>query len=203
MAKRAAKLPPGALPTAIMRHLADGACLTIDELSVALDLTRRQVSDGAAKLAARKYLLRMAKGCYRLSETGLEAAAAGEVITCGPTGPDTKPVRTKVRNTFRDRAWRSMRIRRQFTLADVIADAATDADTNSDSNMRRYLQFLKQAGYVAELRSRQPGTRMTSNGFKRYALVKNTGPLAPVYRPKVSALHDYNIGEDVPCASPR
>lgn len=193
------RLDPGTLPTTLLHHLADGSCRTIAELEADLGLSRRQVSDGAAKLAMRKYLCRMERGCYQLSDLGLVAASEAEVITSGPIRPDTKRVRTKVENTFRDRAWRSMRFRRQFTIGDIVADARTDADADPDNNVARYLRYLKAAGYVSELRTRQPGTRLTSGGFKRFSLVKDSGPIAPVYRPKTGTLHDYNLGEDVPC----
>lgn len=189
----------GMLPTTILAHLADGACRTIDELEQALGLTRRQVSDGAAKLAYRKYLCRMERGCYQLTDLGLKAAGDGEVIKSGPIGPDTVKVRTKVSNTFRDRAWRSMRLRRQFTIADVVADAGTEGDADPENNVARYLRALRMAGYVKEMRERAPGTRLTSNGFKRFALVRDTGPVAPVYRPKSHSLHDYNLQEEVSC----
>lgn len=195
------RLDPGTLPTAILRHLADGCCRTISELETELGLTRRQVSDGAAKLAVRKYLCRMERGCYQLTDLGLDAATSGEVITSGPSGPDTKRVRAKLRNTFRDRAWRSMRMRRQFSIGDIAADAATDGDIDPDNNVSRYLRHLRAAGYVSEMRGRQSGTKPTSNGFKRFCLAKDTGPVAPVYRPKTGTLHDYNLGKDVPCQS--
>ncbi len=189
----------GMLPTTILTHLADGACRTIEELEQALGLTRRQVSDGAAKLAFRKYLCRMERGCYQLTDLGLKAAGEGEVIRSGPIGPDTVKVRNRIADTFRDRAWRSMRLRRQFTIADVVADAANEADADPENNVARYLRALRMAGYVKEMQGRSPGTRLTSNGFKRFVLVKDTGPVAPVYRPKTLALHDYNLGEDVAC----
>lgn len=194
-----ARTNPGTLPTTILVHLADGACRTIEELEKALGLSRRQVSDGAAKLAYRKFLCRMERGCYQLTELGLKAAGEGQVIKSGPIGPDTGKVRAKVSNTFRDRAWRSMRVRRQFTIADIVADAAADGDTDPESNVGRYLRALGMAGYVKEMRERAPGTRLTSNGFKRFVLVKDTGPVAPVYRPKARTLHDYNLQEEIAC----
>lgn len=189
----------GVLPTTILNALADGSCRTMDDLVAELGLSRRQVSDGAARLAYRKYLCRMERGCYQLTDAGLAAAATGEVITSGPLGPDTGSVRNKVSNTFRDRAWRAMRVRRQFTVGDIAADAATETDRNPRNNVARFLCFLRQAGYVTELRSRQSGTRLTSPGYKRFSLLRDTGPLAPAFRPKTGMLHDYNLGEDVPC----
>ena len=115
---------PGKAPTALLARLADGSCWTIDQLETDLDLTRRQISDAAALLLRRDYLMRMAAGCYQLTQAGLAAPAAGEVIRSGPRGP-RNTVRT-AKNTLRERAWRSMRLRRQFTVLDLVSDAATD-----------------------------------------------------------------------------
>lgn len=188
---------PGKAPTALLQALADGSCQTIDQLETRLDLTRRQVSDAATKLLRRDYLMRMGTGCYQLTEAGLAAAAAGEIIKSGPrSGRDSPRI---VRNTLRERAWRSMRVRRRFTVADLISDAALVGDRNPYDNICRYLRALKQAGYVAASKQRVDRSAPTSNGFKLWILRKNTGPLAPVALSKVAAVHDRNTGEDVPC----
>mgnify|MGYP001143036401 CR=1 FL=1 len=189
---------PGKAPTALLRTLADGTCRTIAELVVVLDLTRKQVSDAAACLLRRDYLMRMGTGCYRLTDAGIAAAAAGEIIRSGPRGPAD---RVKIfRDTLRTRAWRAMRIRRRFSVHDLISDAAIAADAAPDDNIGRYLRSLRSAGYVAELPRRSAGTALTSNGFKRWMLVRDTGPLAPVVLSRIGAVHDRNTGEDVPCA---
>jgi len=188
---------PGKAPTALLNILADGSCRTIDQLEVDLDLTRRQVSDAASCLLRRDYLDRMAAGCYQLSEAGIAAAAAGEVIKSGPRGPHSG-IR-EFRNTLRERAWRSMRLRGRFTIPDLVADAATEDDSDPVGNIGRYLRALRGAGYVIELPRRAEGSAMTSNGFKRWILSRDTGPKAPSVRSKVNAIHDFNTGEDVPC----
>lgn len=188
---------PGKAPGALLQALSDGSCRTIADLADALDLTRRQVSDAAACLLRRDYLMRMSAGCYRLTDEGAAAAATGEVITSGPKGP-----RDRVRiapHSLRARAWRAMRVRRRFTLHDLISDAATAADRAPDDNIGRYLRVLRASGYLAELPNRARGTPPTSNGFKRWMLVRDTGPLAPVVLSKIAAVHDRNTGEDVPC----
>ncbi len=189
---------PGKAPTALLQALKDGSCQTIADLEVALDLTSRQVSDAAKKLLQRDYLIRTGRGCYQLTESGQTAAAAGEVITSGPRAPHGK-VRV-VRNTIRERAWRAMRIRRRFTVLDLISDARTEADTSPDESIGRYVRILSKAGYLKEAPKRVQGAAQTSNGFKVWCLVRNTGPLAPVARSATAAVHDPNLGRDVPCS---
>lgn len=186
--------------TSVLHALSAGGCFTIDQLCSSLGLTRRQVSDGAALLLRRDYLIRTAVGCYQLTDAGLAAASSGEVIRSGPKGPNGKA--RVVSNTFRQRAWRSMRIRRAFSIADIVADAATEEDGNPKGNATRYVYHLKSAGYVAELPRRQPGSALTSNGFKRFMIARDTGPLAPVFRVDQQIFHDLNTGKDMPC-SPR
>ncbi|MGD9863055.1 MAG: hypothetical protein AB7S99_07575 [Pseudodonghicola sp.] len=188
---------PGKAPTALLNTLADGSCRTIDQLETELDLTRRQVSDAASCLLRRNYLMRMAVGCYQLTDAGITAAVSGEVIKSGPTRPHFGV--KKVRNTLQERAWRSMRMRRRFTIMDIVEDAATEEDGKPADTIGRYLRALRDAGYVRELPRRAEGSAITSNGFKRWMLSRDTGPKAPSVRSKVKAIHDFNTGEDVPC----
>ena len=189
---------PGTAPTALLQALAGGLCLTVDQLAAELDLTKRQVSDAASRLLRRDYLERMAIGCYQLTPAGLDAAAAGEVIRSGRTGSKAK-VR-EVRDSLRQRAWTSMRIQRLFTIPDLVIDAARLDDRNPEDNLQRYLRALAQAGIVAVSPHRVPGTAPTSNGHKRYLLKRDSGPRAPAVRARTSVIHDFNTGEDVPCA---
>ncbi len=197
----AAKLDAGTLPTTILHHLSDGACQTIDALNEQLGLDRRQISDGAARLVLRGYLERVEAGCYQLTAAGRAAAERGEIVKSGPWRADTAKVRKPVRNTFRQRVWSAMRMGGTFTLADIVMAAATAEDDNPEDNASRFIRRLKASGYIAELPVRQAGTRLTSGGFKRYRLVRDSGPIAPQYRPKSGVIHDFNIGEDVSCAS--
>lgn len=193
------RLEPGEIPTTILHCLADGACRTIDELNELLGLNRRQISDGAAKLVLRDYLERVETGCYQLTSVGIAAARAGETISSGPWRPDTARTRKPVRDTFRRRLWNAMRMGGVFTVADLVMAAARVGDANPENNTARYIGHLVRAGYVEKLRTRKRGLKLTSNGFNRYRLVKNTGPIAPAFSPKRMALHDYNTREDVQC----
>lgn len=194
------RLDPGTLPTTILHRLEGGACLTIDTLETSLGLTRRQISDGAAKLVLRGLLERIEAGCYRLTAAGRDAAASGLVITSGPRRPHTAKVPKPARNTFRQRVWTALRMSGAVTVGDLVMAAAGSDDLDAESNAAWYLCRLRTAGYIAELPVRQKGTRPTSNGFKRYRLILDTGPQAPVYRPKTRSVHDYNTGKDMPCA---
>lgn len=189
---------PGKAPTALLQKLSGGLCMTISQIAQDLDLTHRQVSDAASGLLRRGYLERMEVGCYQLTEAGRFAAAAGEVITSGPKGP-RDAVRQAGRNTLRERAWRAMRIRRRFTVPEIVADAAAEGDKSPDENLQRYLRSLQSVGYVVALPNRAGGTAPTSNGFKRWMIAKDTGPRAPAILSKKPGVHDFNTGEDVLC----
>lgn len=191
---------PGAVATALLHNLASGACLTADQMAGSLGVTRAQAVTAAGKLIRRGYLVKMATGCFQLSESGSAAAASGEVITSGPIGK-TGAIATH-RNTFRERAWIAMRIRRRFTIGQIVASAGREGERNARENARKYISQLCRAGFVKQLLNRQPGTCMGSNGFKRFMLARDTGPRAPVYRAELQVIHDFNTGEDVPC-SPR
>lgn len=194
------RLDPGELPTTILRCLADGACRTIDELDDLLDLTRRQISDGAARLILRDYAERVEIGCYQLTAAGLEVAQAGTTIKCGPLGPHTCKSKKPGKDTFRRRLWNAMRVGGTFTIPDLVMAARRD-DADPTGNATRYVRRLVTAGYIQELPQRERGVRPTSNGFKRFRLVRNTGPIPPAWSPKRKVLHDYNTREDVPCPS--
>ncbi|TCT37672.1 helix-turn-helix transcriptional regulator [Martelella mediterranea] len=189
---------PGALLTKVLHHLRDGVCLTIDTLEEDLGLTRRQISDSMSKLIMRGLVERAEVGCYQLTDDGIKARSEGLVLTSGPTGPHTGRISKPWRDTLRQRAWAAMRMSASFTLGDLVVAASRD-DRDATSNAGRYVRALVLAGYVIEMPVRQKGTRMTSNGFKRYRLVRNTGPVAPVYRPGKHTIYDYNLREDVSC----
>lgn len=189
---------PGAVPTALLHHLSNDLCLTVDQMADALGVSRAQAVNAAHKLMRRKYLLKMATGCFQLSPEGAVAAQAGVAITSGPMGK-TGAIATH-RGTFRERAWSAMCIHRRFTIGDVVAAAGRDEEKNARENARKYILVLCRAGYVKELSRRVPGTAMGSNGFKQFFLARNTGPRAPVYRAELCVIHDFNTGEDVPCA---
>jgi hypothetical protein len=189
---------PGAAASALLSALAEGGDHAVEALAGRLALRRRQVVDAAAKLIRRGYAARAAVGFYRITDAGRRALADGVRITSGPTRPTG--ARRLLRDTFRQRAWTAMRVRRVFTIGEIVADAARqDTDAERD-NARRYIAALRAAGFVVELPRRKAGTAMTSNGFKEFRLTRNTGPRAPVVSDEREAVFDPNTGQEVPCA---
>lgn len=71
----------------------------------------------------------------------------------------------------RQRMWQSMRVLRQFTIADLAA--TTETPPNSVSH---YVRALRDAGYV---RCVQPVQSGRTAGHACYALVRDSGPAAP------------------------
>lgn len=189
---------PGQLAHALLLELANGERQDTSTLASVLNASKRQVSDAAALLARRGLLKRPKAGVYELTKAGRAAIDEGVKLTSGPNGPHGKV--SVHRDTFRERAWRSMRIRRRFTISDIVSDAARDTEKDARGNATRYVSLLRRAGYVRELPRRQQGSALTSNGFKVFALIRDTGPRAPVWREALAVIHDFNLGKDVPCA---
>lgn len=189
---------PGTVPTALLHYLQDGACLTVDQMVERLGISRRQAMDAASRLIRRDYLEKMAVGCFQLTDAGIAAAASGKVITSGPMGKTGAiPVH---KDTFRQRAWTSMRFNRRFTIGQIVRAAAREGEKNARENARKYIAQLCRAGFVKEMPRRAPGTAIGSSGFKRFMLVRDTGRRAPVFRAEMQVMRDFNTGEDVPCA---
>lgn len=190
---------PGELQMAVLRHLSTGKRVATLTISEALDAPPKHVSKAASALIGRHYLRRHRVGIYEITPFGAQALAAGRVITSGPIDKDATVLGRSETHGFRDRVWKSMRIRKRFTINDLVTDAQRDeADAINDCG--RYIRILRSAGYIVQAAGRAKGTRPGSNGFKLFRLVRNTGPRAPLHRSKLGVVHDFNTGEDVPCS---
>ncbi len=189
-------LSPGTVATELLQALKDGKPRFLSDLATEMGRSKRQVSDAAALLRSRYLLSLLGAGYYSLTDKGVAAAARGAVFTSGPR--KASGARRMVKHTFRERAWRSMRFRRQFTQSDILIDATAE-DRNPHNNLARYVRYLLWAGYVEELPFRQAGTKPGSNGFKQYRLIKDSGRAAPVYSEARQMLLDPNTGEELPC----
>ncbi|KZB51096.1 hypothetical protein [Thalassospira xiamenensis] len=173
--------------------LPPNACLTIDELASALpEYSRRDIVKATVKLISRGLLERVERGCYQLTPKGIESRDANEALTSGPNEPLTAKTRTKKGSTLRRRVWRVMAVKQKFTIDDLLSVSTRGEEKNARNNVQKYLRCLCKAGYLRELR-RTPGEAITSNGFKRYQLIRHTGPLAPVLRQ--GGVYDSNTGE--------
>jgi hypothetical protein len=181
---------------AVRDALPPQTCLTIDELDALLGLPRKEIVKSTLRLMSRGLLERVERGCYQLTLAGIESRAFGEALTSGPIGPGTTKSRKKKPN-LRTRLWRAMCVKQKFTINDLVAICAKGFEKNARENARKYLRALEQAGYLRTL-PKQHGEALTSNGFKRFMLIRQTGPQAPevkrngqnVYDPNTGVLHD-------------
>ena len=150
--------------TQVLHALPPVICKTLPVLSDALGLTRRQASR-AARLLIRKGLVeRVEVGCFRLTPDGERAVTDGIEITAGPNAP-LETVRRPMVDTLRQRAWTAMRIKRAFTIADLLVAGTQGSERNAAHNLQIYLRNLARAGVVRRMKRRVAGTRPTSNGF--------------------------------------
>jgi len=117
----------------------------------------------------------------------------------GPKGPHGKP--HVARGTLREKAWRAMQIKGKFTLSDLIRIAVGEADADAAkdprSNIGRYVKALTAAGVLIEMPRRAAPASLTSNGEKRWMLVRDLGRLAPIARIK-GGIYDPNSAQTIP-----
>lgn len=179
-------------------------CVKHAEIVKRTGMTGRQVAAACAKLVTHGYLERqhysdntVKPGCYRLTALGQAALEEGAKLTSGPKAPTGKP--KVVADTLRDRAWRAMRIRRKVSVPEllgVLLDAGTaEADIRrAQNNLQKYLRYLASAGYLTEMRREAPQSP-TSNGAKRFLLLRDTGPLPPLPQVAAGKVFDQNEGK--------
>ncbi|WP_136414770.1 hypothetical protein [Herbaspirillum sp. ST 5-3] len=180
-------------------------CVKHDAIVKHTSLSGKQVADACAKLVAHGYMKRetyaddtVKPGCYTLTALGRAALEEGARLTSGPKGPTGK---TRPRtDTLRDRAWRALRIRRKASVPELIG-VLLDAGINyaevkrAQNNLHKYFALLTRAGYLAQMRRDAPQSP-TSNGAKRFLLVRDTGPLPPI--PQVGAGKVFDQNEEKP-----
>jgi hypothetical protein len=111
----------------------------------------------------------------------------------GPKGPHGKP--RVVQGTLRQVAWRAMQIKGKFSLGDLVRNALPEGSTAKDprNNLGRYVKALCAVGVLVEMKRRMAPTSLTSNGEKRWLLVRDLGRKAPVMRTR-GVVYDPNSG---------
>lgn len=173
---------------------ADEHGLEIDAIEQSTDLGRHAIHDAVRVLVARGLAERLRPGVYRLTSAGHLARANGDEIRPGPCGVHVNAPRS---GTLRRRLWCAMRAMSKFSIDDLLLRAASGDEADARTNVRKYLSALERAGYLARMKHRQPGDAPTSNGFARWLLLRNTGPIAPIWQSSKGRLHDPNTGETI------
>ncbi|MDV7341005.1 hypothetical protein RYZ26_15470 [Terasakiella sp. A23] len=172
----------------VLRQIGPDACLTIDALDKALDIKRKAIIQACGKLVARGMVDRVDTGCFQLTEEGKMVFASGTELTSAPQAPFTNC--RKHTNSMRMRIWHAMRLKQKFTIADLTKLVARDEKAPRDG-VQRYLKVLELAGYLRPLRK--------SGREKRFSLIRDLGPEAPMIRNHRTEVYDPNTQEVFPC----
>ena len=168
-------------------------CITEEAVMRITGLSARQVEQGILKLRQHGLVEKVSPGCHKLTDAGRAADAEGMILRSGPRGGGQTGKRIH-KDTLRIRVWRAIRIRRKFSIPDLVALVAEGGERDIESNIRKYLSALTRAGILTELPRREAGTALTSNGYKRWWLrdEQDTGPAAPVWRQGANTVYDPN-----------
>ena len=180
---------------AVLCALSDHECRDIGSLAaIRPDLNNRRIVKAMGRLILRGLAQRLERGCYLLTAEGQTFREAGEPIKSGPKGPLNAACRRPRQRTMRDRLWDGLRIRGKASMPELLELAGSGSE-DGKNNARHYLRALTQAGYLQVLSRRQEGTSPTSNGFKRYARIRDSGPQAPQWRTRAKQVYDPNTNE--------
>lgn len=171
--------------------------MSIDDLASTLPINRKAISTAAGKLLRRGHVERLEIGLYRLTLTGRDTLESGVALRSGPHRSIRKhPVYV---NTLQQRAWAAMRLSGRFTIGDIVTLAACEADKRPEASLQRFFYRLTRAGYLVELPVRARGSALTSNGFKVWRLLRDTGEHAPRWLDRQKAFKDWNTHEVFQC----
>ena len=169
---------------------------TAQQIADATGLTIEKVWDACETLANRGLIIRAKRGVYAINDAGETAVATGQEIKCGPQGPTGPKIK---KGTLCSRLWAAIRMERKNTVGGWLSLILPDgADKKANHNAQKYVCALCAAGYMTRLPGKQQGTALTSNGYTRYLLITDTGPLAPMVRRIERELYDPNIKRSVP-----
>jgi predicted transcriptional regulator of viral defense system len=184
---------------AILSALVPNACMTLDEIAEASGVPRLGVPRAVNRLILRGFVERIARGCIQLTQAGATALAEGTPLNSGPIAPHRQMNNRS--GSARERFWQAIRLRQKFTLADLQILALKDGEQGY-SNIRIYVGRLEKAGYLrALMRDQSSAISTMSRGQKRWALVRDSGPCAPITRQRGGAweVFDPNTQEAHPC----
>ncbi|WP_457798133.1 hypothetical protein [Methylocystis sp. S23] len=171
--------------------------LTTEQLARRVGKPRKAVAETVGRLIIGGYVERSERGVYSLSEEGKRKIESGERFRPGPRGPLANPQAPKT-GRLRQRAWNAMRIKKRFTVEDLVTLASRGGEKLPHNNLQRYLRALAAAGYVTKRASRSmEGQSPASNGLIVYRLEKNSGEVAPSVAHDGRSIFDHNTKERV------
>ena len=188
-----------ALLSTVLSALDRHDCRTLDLLESGIGIDRRSIVRATGDLISRGFAERAELGCYRMTAAGEEWVKSGKLFTPGPNGPLTQSYRTAVKETLFDGLWRAIRVQQTpFSINTLLTLSHNEEVTRVVRNRcARYLAMLTKRYILREMPRREPGTALTSNGFKRWSLMVDLGPLTPQPRKQWTELYDPNTQEIV------
>lgn len=167
---------------------------------------RHQIIKTLGKLGQRNFARRinpLARGNFHEHDPALyEATDAGRAhVKSGaplPVPPRTSGV--KRTSELRERLWRALRQMpgKRGTLPEVVELVIKPGEKFDRllDQAHKYFLPLVRAGVLVQLGQRAGGNALTSNGFVRYALIRDLGAAAPVSGAK--RVFDPNTNEQLP-----
>jgi hypothetical protein len=179
---------------AVLSSIGDEA-VNLNDLESRLPIPRPALIAATGRLVIRGLLEREEEGVFRRSPEGLRVLRDGLKIGGDSAKRRKEPVYS---NSLRQRAWAAMRLTKRFTVGSL-TELAVKNEKDGEDSIRRFCLALTQAGYLAELPTRQRGTVAGSNGFKQWRLIRDTGEHAPRYMQRDKAFADRNTREVFPC----
>jgi hypothetical protein len=186
----------GELATRLLKLMADGELHGVKALAPKLQDETEYVSNAAMLLKRRGLLLAERVGQYRLTDAGLVAARAGGEIIGGPHGAMARAGQPD--DSLQGRVWWAIRYRRQFTIDDLTSDAER-GEPHVGRKVGNFVRQLQAAGYLRGLSRRTPKPAPGKPGLKQYQLIRDIGPLTPVWRASTDTIFDPNNREVYPC----
>ncbi len=185
---------------AVLKALERNTCLTPEDLVPMTGMGRKDVVRAVGKLIGKGYAERKDIGCYTLTAEGEAFRASGQKFKPGTYKRTAKHWRPRP-NSMRDRLWAAIRIRQKASMPELIELASRDDKERTKAaydGAWRYIDTLARVGILRELPTRAPGTALTSNGFKRWQLVTDLGPVAPQIRKNATEVYDPNADQSFP-----
>ena len=168
-------------------------CVTEESLINATGYTLKQVQESCLLLRRRGLLTKTDRGCHKLTKAGRTALGEGVKLH---SGPNEKHCGRYVRSgSLRERAWSAMRIKRRFTIDDLVMLVVKGGERDVKSNLGKYLRALARAGFVRQLPIRETPRTLSGPGCIRYALLRDSGPKPPVWRLAYGEVWDPNTEE--------
>lgn len=154
--------------------------------------TVRSINDevGAHRTTVFDYIRRLIAGGYVEIEKEVNGAAHFILVRDAGVHPprlrrDGTPVQ---QGSGTQNIWRSMRMLKTFTPADLVIHSTTDTVEVQLATAKKYCAMLLKAGYLRVLEKAVPGGKRQA----RYRLIRDSGPLPPQIQ-SVKQVYDQNL----------